>query len=139
MLKLKIGLAIIVMLAICGMLPSAVGRPGAPPTVSPQMQEIQTVLAQERIAILALQEALEAAPSERDALEILRAIGQRKQDTEIAVLRIQEQHARQAGDEAAATRIEQAIHKILNPEPLTISPEARLEMEARRAGGQDHE
>jgi len=139
MRKLKFGLSFLVLLAICGAVPPVTDRSGPLPTATAFMQEIRNVLAQEQAALAALQEDLKSAPTEQDALRVLRAIDQRKQDTEIAVLRIQERHARLSGDEDAATRVEQAIRRILNPEPMAISPEARQESEARRDGGRGHE
>lgn len=139
MRKLKFGLSFLVLLAICGALPPVADRSGPPPMAAAFMQEIQNVLALEQTDLAALQEDLKNAPNEQDALQVLRAIAQRKQDTEIAVLRVQERHARLSGDEEAATRIEQSIRRILNPEPMVLSPEARQESEARRDGGRGHE
>ena len=139
MRKIFIYLIFLLFLPIFGVSPQATSGPEPQHTVSPMMQEIQTALAQEATALLVLQEDLTNAPTEQDALAILRMISQRKQDTEIATLRIQERYARQAGNEDAAVRIERAIQRILDPEPVEPSPEALQEMEARRTAGQNRD
>lgn len=103
------------------------------------MQEIRNVLADEQTDLQVLQAELANASSETDALAILRRIAQRKQETEIAVLRIQERRARELGDEETALRIDRAIRRILNPEPVAPSPEALREIEARRAAAGSRE
>ncbi len=107
--------------------------------LSPMMQEIQAALKQGDAAVHTLQQDLKSVPDEHQALELLRAIALKKQETEISVLRIQERYARRDGNLEAATRIEQAIAKILNPDPVTPNAEAQKEREARRSGGRDHE
>lgn len=136
MRKIHIYLLLLLSLAVFGVSPQAAGVPEPRATVSPMMQEVQTALAQEATAIQALQNNLANAHTEQDALRILREISQRKQDTEIAVLGIQVRYARRAGHEEAAVRMEQAIARILDPEPVEPSPEARREAEALRAAEQ---
>ena len=55
--------------------------------------------------------------------------------SEIAILRIQQSHARQAGQTEAVDRIEVAIQRILNPPVPEPSAEARAASAARRTGG----
>ncbi len=128
--------------------PGPAGEPGPerPPVTlisrqppSPMMQEIEDVLASDKAAILALNEELEAAPDEQAALRILQAISQRKQETEIAILRIQEHHLRENGDTASADRINGEIERILNPPRRTPDPEALAASRARQPGGSGHE
>ncbi len=107
--------------------------------LSPMMQEIKAVMVASDGAVNALQEQLKSAPDETQALQILRAVSQQKQDTEIAILRIQERYARKAGDKETAEQINLAVQNILNPDPVTPTVEAMAEREARRAGGTDHE
>jgi len=139
MRKIHIYLLFLVFLSVFGVPPQIAGDPEPLPVVSPLMQEIQTALAQEATALLELQEDLTNAPTEQDALAILRTISQRKQDTEIAILRIQVRNAHETGNEGAAVRIEQAIQRILDPEPVEPSPEALQEMEARRTAGRNRD
>ena len=111
----------------------------APKKLSPMMQEIHAALKQGDVAVLVLQQDLKSAPDEDLALELLRAIALKKQETESSILRIQERYARRAGNLEAATRIEDAIEMILHPDPVTPNAEARKEREARRTGGRGHE
>ena len=120
--------------------PEPIPQPQASPTpLSPMMQEIKAAMTASEAAVIALQEELKSAPDEIQALQILRAVSQQKQDTEIAILRIQERYARQAGDQDTADKINLAVQKILNPDPVTPTPEAMAEREARRAGGAGNE
>ena len=107
--------------------------------VSPMMQEIKAAMAANEVAVKALQESLQTTADEAEALQILRAVDQQKQDTEIAILRIQERYARQNGDQETADQINLAVEKILNPDPVTPTAEAMAEREARRAGGAENE
>ena len=90
-----------------------------------------------------MRQTLKTAIDEAQALALLRAIAQQKQDTEIAILRVQARNAREVGNQDAVAKIEMAIEQILNPKPITPSPAARAELEARRAqaqsGGNHHE
>jgi hypothetical protein len=105
--------------------------PGA--ALSPRMLEIQHVLDGEAVDLAALQRELQAAPDEKEALRILRAIAQRKQDAEVAVLRIQKRYALQEGDTETVALIDEAIARILDPQPAPPSEEALREKEALRA------
>lgn len=107
--------------------------------LSPMMQEIKAAMAANEVAVKALQVSLQTTADEAESLQILRAVDQQKQDTEIAILRIQERYARQNGDQETADQINLAIEKILNPDPVTPTAEAMAEREARRAGGAENE
>ena len=134
MRKYKEGLVVLFLVALfAAPILIMADTPRVRPQLSPLMQEVEAVLAAENAALLVLEQDLKAAPSEREALGILRAIGQRKQDSEIAILRIQERYAREAGNEEAAAILTETIEKILNPTPIAPKPEKRV------SGGQDHE
>lgn len=128
-------------------LPLAAAEPPAPgdpapvseKPLSPMMQEIKAAMDSHTAAVAAMQEQLNSTLDEESALQILRTISQRQQDTEIQVLRIQERYARQAGDTETAEKIDQAVEKILNPDPVTPTADAMAERQARRTGGSDHE
>lgn len=106
---------------------------------NPRLEEIKAAQAAGQELVVQLQLQLKAAPDEVEALRLLRAINQQKQDTEIVILRIQERYARQAGDTATADRIGQAVQEILNPPVPAPSAQARAESEARREGRGGHE
>jgi TolA-binding protein len=111
----------------------------AQPALSPLMQEIEAVLAADEAAVTALNEQLATAPDEQAALHILGQIRQQKQDTELAILRIQQRHALKEGETAAAERIGLAIDRILNPPQLQPDSDAAATSRERRAGGGDHD
>lgn len=123
--------------------PADQARPLPQKTLSPMMQEIHAALAQNDAVVETLQQNLRTAPDEQQALAMLRAIAQQKKDTEVSILRIQERYAQQAGNQEAVAKLNQAIEQILNPTPVAPSPEAKAELEARRAqaqsGGSHHE
>lgn len=108
-------------------------------TASPLMEEINAAIATGDELLAALNLQLKSAPSETEALRLLDAIHQQKQETEITILRIQERHARLAGDTEAADKINLAVDDILNPPVRIPDPQARAESEARRSGGSHHE
>lgn len=108
-------------------------------TVSPLMQEIKATLAAGDELLAALQLQLTSAPDETEALRLLNAIQQQKQDTEISILRIQERYAREAGDTETAEKINLAVSKILNPPVPEPNTQARAESETRRGGGEGHD
>lgn len=122
-------------------------QPAPERPLSPKMQEITEVLAAGKTQVMELQEQLKTAPNETEALRLLKAIAQQKQDTEIAMLRIQERHARLAGQSEVADQIIAAIDKILNPDPMTPDAAAMAERDAIRrsvnqaeaTGGTGHE
>jgi len=122
-------------LIICGIAPGimAAEQPGPESDLSPRMLEIHQVLDSEAADLAALQRDLQAASDEKAALRILRAIKQRKQDAEISILRIQKRYALQEGNAEAAALIDEAITRILDPQPAPPSEEALREKEARRA------
>jgi DnaJ-domain-containing protein 1 len=103
-----------------------------PREISPIMEEIQLVLAQCQDRIATLEFDLERAPDQAAALQILREIQQQKQDAEVGVLRVQKRYALADGNLAAADEIDAVIERILAPEPVEASAEARAEREARR-------
>ena len=135
----SIVLVVILLAATPHLATTAQNEPPTPKKLSPMMQEIQAALKQGDVAVLTLQQDLKTAPDEDLALELLRAIALKKQKTEITILRIQERYARRDGNLEAADRIEQAISRILHPDPVTPNAEARKEREARRTGGRGHE
>lgn len=108
-------------------------------TASLLMEEINAAMAAGGELLAALNLQLKSAPSETEALRLLDAIHQQKQETEITILRIQERHARLAGDTEAADKINLAVDDILNPPVRIPDPQARAESEARRSGGSHHE
>lgn len=110
-----------------------------PPALSPMMQEIEAALAADKEALATLNDQLSTAADEQAALVILRQIQQQKQDTELAVLRIQRRHAAEQGDTEAAARIDLAIDRILNPPHIQPDPDATARSRDRRAGGEDHD
>jgi hypothetical protein len=102
-------------------------------SLSPRMLEIQEVLGREQTDLAKLQIELGSAPDEKEALRILRAIAQRKQDAEIAVLRVQKRFAQQEGDARAVADIDRAIERILDPQPAPLSPAEQEAREKQRA------
>ncbi len=111
---------------------------GQAPGQNLMMDEIRALLAESAATLSTLQAQMKAAPDEQAALAMLRQVSQHKQDTEIAILRIQQRHALEKGDTEAADLIEEAIGHILTPQPVSATPEARAER-ARRRGGADHD
>ncbi len=85
--------------------------------LSPMMVEIQGALAEQQRQVAALDARFAETSDETAALAIQREIEQIKQDTELAILAIQARHARAAGDEDLAQRIDAAIAAIQNPPP----------------------
>lgn len=110
-----------------------------PRALSPKMVEIQAVLKADRERVAELQQQLEAATDETEALRLLRAIHQHKQNTEVAILQIQERFAREAGDTETADKIKLAVDDILRPPVPAVSAEAKAASAARRSGGTGHE
>ena len=108
-------------------------------TISPMMKEIKATMAASDELLAGLQQQLNSVSNESEALRLLRAIHQQKQDTEISILRIQERYARQAGDIETADRINLAVDEILNPPVRIPSAQAQAEREARTSGGSHHE
>jgi TolA-binding protein len=107
--------------------------------LSPKMTAIQAVLKADRERVAELQQQLNAATDETEALRLLRAIHDHKQDTEIAILQIQERFAREAGDTETADKIKLAVDEILRPPVPAARAEAKAESAARRSGGSGHE
>lgn len=103
------------------------------------MIEINALLDADKELLSGLQDSLKSATNEIEALRLLQAIHQQKQDTEISILRIQERYARQAGDTATADKIKLEVEKILNPPVPAPNTQAREESAARTGGGSHHE
>ena len=92
---------------------------------SPMMVEIRAVLDSERASLKSLNERFRAAKDDATAQALQREIAQVKQDSEIAILRVQAKHARLAGHDAVAAYLEGAIRTILSPPvqlPLSSRP-----------------
>jgi hypothetical protein len=117
----------------------AVTDSGDSVALSPMMQEIQEALNKKETSLQSLQEELKTTGTESEALAIVRAIGQQKQDTEIEILSIQEGYARRAGELETAEKIAAVIERILNPPPAPGDEQAKQESEARKRGDQGHE
>ena len=132
-------LIILFILTSFGIARLTAGDPGPTSSGSSFMDEIRTIRDQEAADLRKLRTELENAPDETVALAILRRITERKQNTEIAVLRVQGRRAREQGDLEAARQIDLAIQRILDPQPATPSPEALREIEARRAAERGRE
>ncbi|MBU0742662.1 hypothetical protein KKA85_14760 [bacterium] len=85
--------------------------------VSPLMSEINAALDAERTRHTELEARFRAAPDERAALGIQREIEALARDTELLILQIQIDHARLAGREDVAQRIETAVAEMTAPRP----------------------
>jgi hypothetical protein len=99
-------------------------RPARVAQPSPMMVEIRAVLDQERTSLKSLNERFRAAKDDATAQALQREIAQVKQDSEIAILRVQAKHARLAGHDAVAAYLEGAIRTILSP-PVQLPASAR--------------
>ncbi len=85
--------------------------------VSPMMAEINAALEIERAQHAELEARFRTASNERAALEIQREIEALARNTELQILQIQIDHARLAGREDAALRIEAAVTEMTTPRP----------------------
>lgn len=83
--------------------------------ISPEMTEINEMLAAQRERVHELEARLASAADDAAALGLLREIELAKQATEIEILRIQARYAMQAGREAQAREIETVIAAMLSP------------------------
>jgi hypothetical protein len=111
-----------------GVAPEAVYSPegisdGPQRGLSPMMMEIQAVVELGRSQTLELESQAAGAPDEESILDIQRQIEELAQETELELLRVQVRHARLAGREELASKIEQDIADIQNP------PVARVRLE----------
>jgi len=88
--------------------------------VSPLMADINIALDEERTRHAELEARFRAATDERQALEVQREIETLARDTELRILRIQADHARQAGREAVAECVEAAIAEMMAPRPTPV-------------------
>jgi hypothetical protein len=92
----------------------------AAPVLSPLMLEIQAALAAEQARVADLEARFAAAADEASALAIQKEIEQIKVETELSILRLQAEHARQEGRVEQAAQIEAAIAEMMNPRPAGI-------------------
>jgi len=95
-----------------------------PAPASEMMQEIREVLETEKATLASLGVQLERAADHEAALATQKQVERTKQDTELQLLRIQADYARQEGRETQAAEIESAIERILNP-PSRPNPVSR--------------
>ncbi|MFN2370671.1 MAG: hypothetical protein ABR506_05875 [Candidatus Krumholzibacteriia bacterium] len=86
--------------------------------VSPLMEDINRVVAESTVRLAELQGRLDREIDDRAALEIVRAMEQVKIRTELDILAVQADHARQNGREDLAQEIEGAITEMTAPRPL---------------------
>ena len=89
---------------------------------------IRRTLDEEARSLTSLHARLEKVSSDAEALAIERELEQKKSETEVALLRIQAQEAREAGRVALAEEIERAMDDVLHPRiPLAPSAPSRVE------------
>ena len=92
--------------------------------VSPIMLKLRAALDREREQIDALRLQLQPRVSHQEALALQRQIERVKLDTEVAILRIQADAAREAGHVTLAERLEVAATDLLTP-PAATTPATR--------------
>ncbi|MEZ4389017.1 MAG: hypothetical protein R3D98_15835 [Candidatus Krumholzibacteriia bacterium] len=113
-------------------------RPEARP-LTPQQQELATLLEARAATLETLRAQLAAATDQATALATLRTIEDHKSGTEVEILRLQKRHAERAGDLAAVAALEVAIERLLTT-PAPVGTEAAREASRqRRAGGRTHD
>ena len=88
--------------------------------LSPRMEEIRGAFAREKESLLTLQSQLDAVGTDADALRLIDEIRQVKLQTQVDILHIQARHARLAGNEEAALRIEDALKGMDAPTPPPV-------------------
>jgi hypothetical protein len=98
--------------------PAASPEPTTVRPLSPLMSAIQNLWEARQVEIIALKEQLRSASDHAAALAILHEIEALQASTEIEILRLQADHVRREGREAAAQAIEAAIAEQLNPSPV---------------------
>lgn len=89
--------------------------PGRP--LTPLMAAVQSAMSEQRTQLAELSARLDKAADHGTALAIMKEIEQAKRGTELRVLRIQLDLARQAGRQEAATRLADAIASMEGPAP----------------------
>ncbi len=99
--------------------PAPGGSEPATPSADPFMAAVRAALAEQDAAVAALQRAMDAAPDEATALARQREIQDVKQETELAILRLQAERALAEGRAELAAEIAAAIDAIKNP-PLPL-------------------
>jgi hypothetical protein len=77
--------------------------------------EIDELRTRQRLTLDALANELAAARDHLESLDIQRRMATIKETTEVAILRVQERYAHQAGDDVLAQRLAASIETILNP------------------------
>ena len=90
------------------------------PTLSPMMLQISNACADEQAALAKLQTRLETATGESEILAVIREIEEVKIQTEIRILEIQADFARQEGNIEKAELIEAAIEEIIAGPPAGV-------------------
>ncbi len=90
------------------------------PPRNPLMPRISTLLEQERNQLADLEQQFRQAADEQSALAIQRRIREVKVETELAILRLQLDAARERGDDETVSRLEQAIATITGPRPQPV-------------------
>jgi hypothetical protein len=98
--------------------PVVTPEPAAARPLSPLMSAIQDLWQARQSEIAALKEQLRSMSDHAAALAIVQEIEALQASTEIEILRLQADHARREGREAAAQAIEAAITEQLNPSPV---------------------
>jgi hypothetical protein len=90
---------------------------------------IRRTLDEESRSLTSLHARLERVSNDAEALAIEREVEQKKSETEVALLRIQAQEAREAGRIPQAEEIERAIDDLLHPR-IPLAPSAPLRVES---------
>lgn len=98
--------------------PGPAPAPAVKPPRSAMMVEIEALFEAARIRVEELRAQAAAAPDAMAFLELQRQIERLHRDTELAILQVQADHARRAGHEEAARRIEAAIALAQEPPPV---------------------
>jgi len=94
------------------------------PEITPMMAEIEALLKAEAEALADLNASFQQARDETEALAVQEEISRIKVETELNILRVQIRHARAAGHEDVAVKLEAAIEKMTNP-PEVREPQPR--------------
>jgi hypothetical protein len=104
-------------LAFAGSGPATTAPPRAPArkTVNPLYQRITALLDAERAQLVVLRGRLDQAGTSDAAIGVEREIEQVKRQTEVAIMRLQSEHARANGQSEVADRIDAALRVMLQP------------------------
>jgi len=92
-------------------------------------EAIRRTLDEESRSLTSLHARLEDVSNDAEALAIERELEQKKSETELALLRIQAQEARDEGRVALAEEIERAIDDLLHPR-IPLAPSAPSQVES---------